>query len=100
MIIDAFKNKVFPKISTGFEDDVDEEELLKRHRDKINRLPSKKSELPTIPEESSESEGEDKIPDISILEQIAELDKFYGSDLINKYFIENSLIKFINKLKD
>ena len=45
------------------------------------------------------SESEDKIPDISTFEQITRLDKFYGSDLINKYFIENSLIKIINKLK-
>ena len=47
MIIDAFKNKIFPMVSTGFEWDVDEEEVLKRHGDKINILPSKKNELPT-----------------------------------------------------
>ena len=51
-------------------------------------------------EESSESEGEDKIPDISTLEQITELDKFYGRDLIYKYFLENSLTKIMKKLKD
>ena len=30
MIIDEFKNKIFPKACTGFEDDVDEYELLKK----------------------------------------------------------------------
>ena len=30
MIIDAFKNKLFPKAPTGFEDDVDKYELLKK----------------------------------------------------------------------
>ena len=44
------KTKIFPKAPIVFEDDIDEEEVLKRHRDKINRLPSKKSELPTIQE--------------------------------------------------
>ena len=30
MIIDAFKNKIFPMVPTGFsEDDVDEDELLR-----------------------------------------------------------------------
>ena len=33
-------------------------------------------------------------------EQIAELDKFYGRDLIYKYFFENYLTKIINKLKN
>ena len=35
MIIDAFKNKIFPKVPTGFEDDVDEDELLKNVMKKI-----------------------------------------------------------------
>ena len=87
MIIDAFKNKIFPMVPTGFEDDVDEDELLKRHE--------RDSTLPTIKEKP-----EDEIPNISTLEQITELDKFYGSDLIYKYFLENSLIKIIRKLKD
>ena len=32
MIIDAFKNKIFPMVPTGFENDVDEDELLKIRR--------------------------------------------------------------------
>ena len=74
MIINAFKNKLFQLYSGNYYEE--------------------------FKEESSESEGEDKIPDISILEQITELDKFYGRDLIYKYFLENSLIKTMKKLKD
>ena len=40
MIIDAFKNKIFPMVPTGFEDDVGEDELLKR--------PERDSRLATI----------------------------------------------------
>ena len=88
MIIDAFKNKIFPKAPTGFEDDVDENELLKKRHEEDSRLP-------TI-----EEEPEDEISGSRTLEQIAEIDKFYGSDLINKYFIEKSLTEIIHKLKD
>ena len=64
MIIDAFKNKIFPKAPTSFEDGTDEDELSKkRHR--------KDSKLPTI-----EQEPEDEIPDISSPEQTTRLDKF------------------------
>ena len=80
MIICAFKNKIFSKAPTGFEDDVDEDELLKRHE--------RDSRLSTI-----EEEPDDEIPNISTLEQITELDKFYGRDLIYKYFPENSFKK-------
>ena len=51
LIIDAFKNEKFLKVPTGFEYDVDEEEVIKRHLDRTDRLPSKKSELPTIQED-------------------------------------------------
>ena len=61
----------------------------------LKKCHQKNSKLPTI-----EEEPEDESEDISTLEQITELDKFYGSNLINKYFKENSLIKIINKLKD
>ena len=74
MIIDAPKNKLFPFYSGNYYEE--------------------------IKEESSESEGEDNITDISTLEQIIGIDRFYGSNLINKYFLENSLTKIINKLKD
>ena len=73
MIIDAFKNKLFQFYSGNYYEE--------------------------FKEKSSESEGEDKIPDISTLEQITGLGKFYGSNLINKYFLENLLTKIIKKLK-
>ena len=87
MIIDAFKNKIFPKAPTGFEDNVDEEELLKCHE--------RDSRQTTI-----EEEPKDEIPNIDTFEQIAKLDKLYGPDLVNRYFIETSLIKIMKKLKD
>ena len=74
MIINAIKNKLFPFYSGNYYEE------------------SK--------EESSESEGEDKIPDISTLEQVTKLDEIYGPDLINKYLIQSSLIKIMKKLKD
>ena len=58
MIINAFKNKLFPFYSGSYYEE--------------------------FKAESSESKGEDKIPDISTLQQITELDKFYGRDLIYK----------------
>ena len=74
MISNAFKNKLSPFYSGNYYEE--------------------------FKEESSKSDGEDKIPDISTLEQITELDKFYGRNLIYKYFLENSLIKIMKKLKD
>ena len=53
MIIKAFKNKIFPKTPTGFEEDVDEDELLKIRHEKDSRLPTYryKNKLSTIHEE-------------------------------------------------
>ena len=76
MIIDAFKNKIFPMAPTGFSED--EEPSGSRNEEQKDRR------LPTIKEEEA-------------LEQIAQLDKFYGPGLINKYFLENSLTRIINK---
>ena len=90
MIIDAFKNKIFPMVPTGFSED----EEPPRDEDKDEE---KDGRLPTIKEEE---EPEDEIPNVSTFEQITELDKFYGRDLIYEYFLENSLIKIIKKLKD
>ena len=70
MIIDAFKNKTFPLVPSGFDEDEDEDE------DK------KDSRLPKIEEEEEEEEEEPK----EGFEQITRLDKFYGADLINKCF--------------
>ena len=40
MIINAFKNKIFPKAPTSFEDDADEDELLKKRHEEDSRLPT------------------------------------------------------------
>ena len=85
MIIDAFKKKIFPMTPTGFEDDVDEDEFLKK-REKEGRMPAI--------EEVEEPKNDETF------EQTTRLDKFYGSDLINEYFLENSLTKIMDKLKD
>ena len=88
MIIDAFKNKIFPMVPTGFsEDDVDEDELLKKRREEDGKLPTIEEEL------------EDEIPDTSTSEQMSRLDKIYAP-LIRKYFMENSLIKIMKKLRE
>ena len=88
MIIDAFKNKIFSKAPTGFEDDVDEDELLKKRQEEDGRLP-------TI-----EKEPEDEILGTSSTsEQMARLDKIYAP-LTSRYFMEKSLIGIMNKLKN
>ena len=86
MIIDTLK-KIFPMVPTGFEDDVDEDELLKKRQEENGKLP-------TI-----EQEPEDEIPDTSTLEQMARLDKIYAP-LTSRYFMEKSLIGIMNKLKN
>ena len=87
MIIDAFKNKIFPMAPTSFsEDDVDEDELLKKRQGEGGKLPT------------TEEEPEDEIPDTSTSEQMSRLDKIYAP-LIRRYFMENSLIKIMKKLK-
>ena len=87
MIIDVFKNKIFPRVPTGFsEDDVDEDELLKKHQEEDGKLP-------TI-----EEEPEDEIPNTTTSEQMSRLDKIYAP-LIRRYFMENSLIKIMKKFK-
>ena len=64
--------------------------MMKKHQEmKIKR--KKDDRLPTIKEEEEP---------VKPKEQIAELDKFYGRDLIYKYFFENYLTKIINKLKN
>ena len=77
MIINAFKNKLFPLYSGSYYEEFKEESL--------------------------ESEGEyekpkDETLDIGTSEQITMLDKFYGPDLIDKYFNKKSLIEVINTL--
>ena len=85
MIIDAFKNKIFPTVPTGFnEDDVDEDELLKKRQEEDGKLP-------TIEEEPEDTDY--------TLEQMSRLDKIYAP-LIKRYFMENPLIKIMKKLKD
>ena len=88
MIIDSFKNKIFPKAPTGFENDVDEDELFKKCQEEDGRLP-------TI-----EEEPEDEILGTSSTsEQMARLGKIYAP-LSSRYFMEKSFIGIINKLKN
>ena len=77
-------------VPTGFSED----EESPRYEDKEEK---KDDRLPTIEEEEEPIEEE---PKEEASEKITELYKFYGPDLINKYFIENSLIKIMKKLKD
>ena len=71
MIINTFKNKLFPFYSGNH--------------------------YKEFKEESSESE--DRIPDTSTLEQMARLDKIYPP-LTSRYFMEKSIIGIMKKLKN
>ena len=84
MIIDAFKNKIFPKAPTALEDD----EEPPKDEDKEEK---KDDRLPTIEEEEEPME---------LKEQIAELDKRNDRDLIYNYFFKNSLTEIVDKLKN
>ena len=76
MIINAFKNKIFPAASTGFEEDLDEDELLKICCDE-NRLP-------TI---YGEDETRNDIKEVNKFGKVlTELDKNLHPKLIEKYF--------------
>ena len=78
MIVRAFKNKIFPFYSGNYYEELEEES--------------------SEGENKESSKSEDKIPDISTSEQITMLDKFYGPDLISKYFKEESLTEILNQL--
>ena len=73
MIINEFKNKLFPLYSGNYCEEF---------------------------KEGEDEKPEDKTLDIGTSEQITELDKFYGPDLINEYFDKKYLIEIINTLKD
>ena len=73
MITDTFENKKFSMDPTGFEDDVDEDELLKKRQEEDGRLPT----IEEVPKNERVAET---------FQQISELGKFYGRDLIYKYF--------------
>ena len=90
MIIDAFKNKIFPIVPTGFSEDKEPPRVEDEEEKKDGRLPTIEEEQGPIEEEPKEE----------VFEQITELDKFHGRYLIYKYFLENTLIKIIKKLKD
>ena len=70
--------KIFPAVPTGFEDDVDKDELLKRHE--------RNSRLPTIKEEEA-------------LEKIAAIDGILEPGLVKKYFKNDSLIYMFEQLR-
>ena len=76
MIINAFKNEIFPAASTGFEEDVDEDELLKICCYE-NRLPTRYGEDQT---RNDIKEG-NKFGKV-----LTELDKNLHPNLIEKYF--------------
>ena len=76
LIIDGFKNKIFPKAPTSFKD-----EESPRDEEKEGK---KDDRLPTIEEEKEPIEED---PKEEVSEQIIELDKFDSRDLIYKYFL-------------
>ena len=84
MIINGFKNKLFPFYSGNYYEELEEESSESRELSEI---------------EGENEEPKDKMPDNTI-KQITELDKFYGPDLISKYFNEKSLIEILNQLKN
>ena len=83
MIINAFKNKIFPMAPTGFEDDVDEDELLRKRHEKDRRLS-------TIEEEGPEDE---------LYKEIFNVDNKLDSALIRKYFNKGSVLELFNSLR-
>ena len=90
MIIKAFKNGIFPLVPAGFKGYVDEEEVLKRYCDKINRLPFKKSELPTI-QEYFTADDLDKmyIGNVDDLDKfLLDTEKYFDPNLIKKHFFQ------------
>ena len=98
MIIKAFKNGIFPLVPAGFKGYVDEEEVLKRYCDKINRLPFKKSELPTI-QEYFTADDLDKmyIGNVDDLDKfLLDTEKYFDPNLIKKHFFNRSLKKYLN----
>ena len=108
MIIDTIKNKIFQIAPTGFEGDADEEEVLKRHRDKINRLSSKKSEIPTIQERKKDFTANDLdklyIGNADDLDKLLlDTEKHLDPDLIENYFLDTSsknISEFLKHKKD
>ena len=83
MIINAFKNEIFPMAPTGFEDDVDEDELLRKRHEKDRRLS-------TIEEEGPEDE---------LYKEIFNVDNKLDSALIRKYFNKGSVLELFNSLR-
>ena len=77
MIIDAFKNEIFPMVPTGFSDDEEPSE----NRDEEE----KDGRLPTIKEEKA-------------LKKIAAVDDILESGLVKKYFKNNSLTDMFEQL--
>ena len=125
MIFKTFKDKIFPlKNPANYPDYVSEKDTLTSSSDLSRHTPdlsissspkdaiaassksspdlsksiSPRSSLDLL-KSSDNEESEDKIPDISSSEQTTMPDKFYGPDLISKYFKEKSLIEILNQLK-
>ena len=82
MIIEAFKNKIFPMIPTGF--DSDEDEML--------RMSPDEDEIPRM------SPGEDELSKQydELYKAISNVDSKLDSELIRKYFNKGSLLELFN----
>ena len=82
MIIEAFKNKIFPMIPTGF--DSDEDEIL--------RMSPDEDEIPRM------SPGEDELSKQydELYKAISNVDNKLDSELIRKYFSKGSLLELFN----
>ena len=81
MIIDAFKNKIFPMVSTGFSEDEDEEPSESRDEEE------KDGRLPTIKVEEA-------------LEKIATIDDILEPGLVKKDFKNDFLTDMFEQLRN
>ena len=81
MIIDAFKNEIFPMTPTGFSED---DEETPRDEDKEEK---KDDRLPTVKEEEA-------------LEKVAAVDDILEPGLVEKYFKNDSLTDMLEQLKN
>ena len=81
MMIDAFENKLFPLASGNCYEKFEEESGDEEGKFDI-------------------AVGGEDIDDKPPSEQIKELDKLYGTDLIKYYFMEKSLMQILKTLKE
>ena len=91
---DAFKNKIFPKIRTGFEDD----------DDKGLRPDSPNSSFSTTKKSDKSDESDFTADDLDKMyignpgdldKLLLDTEKYLDPDIIKKYFFERSLKKYL-----